>query len=216
MQQLCTVDGNPPPSQPVDFRRLFPHSPPDGLDLLQQLLELDPNRRITVTEALNHPFVAPFKDPSEEALRPQICDFSFENDDGDKLRSMIIEEVESFRRHQHRQRPYRHYTTTNNSPDSGPRRPYDHAYRQPNVMSSASMSLLERSGHSSYLQEAESPTGIVSDELVGEPEAMTEEEELMTTTALVDCQRRLKQPAHGPAREELERALSGTWVINDH
>ena len=39
------------------FRQKFPDFPPDGLDLLDQLLILDPAKRITSSRAVQHPYV---------------------------------------------------------------------------------------------------------------------------------------------------------------
>lgn len=54
------------------WRSRFPQASPEALDLLYQLLQIDPERRITAEEALAHPYVATFHDPSCErtALRP--------------------------------------------------------------------------------------------------------------------------------------------------
>ncbi|ORY92051.1 kinase-like domain-containing protein, partial [Syncephalastrum racemosum] len=99
LQQLCTVDGQPPPEEPVDLAVLFPNCPPEGIDLLTSLLQLDPHRRISVVDALQHPFVAAFRDPDEEAMQPRACDFSFE--DAEDLRAQLIEQVTTFKRQQH-------------------------------------------------------------------------------------------------------------------
>lgn len=39
---------------------------PLGLDMLRRLLVFDPNQRMSVTEALNHPYVSMYHDPSDE------------------------------------------------------------------------------------------------------------------------------------------------------
>ena len=45
---------------------LFPDSPHDALDMLQSLLQFNPDKRMTAEEALNHPYLAKFHNPSEE------------------------------------------------------------------------------------------------------------------------------------------------------
>ena len=42
-------------------KSLFPDFDSDGLDLMEKFLEMDPDKRITIREALNHPFITKFK-----------------------------------------------------------------------------------------------------------------------------------------------------------
>ena len=44
----------------------FPDAPPDALDMLQSLLQFNPDKRMTAEEALMHPYLAKFHNPSEE------------------------------------------------------------------------------------------------------------------------------------------------------
>ena len=41
---------------PVPFRALIPDISDEGVDLLEAMLDLNPNKRISVSEALKHPF----------------------------------------------------------------------------------------------------------------------------------------------------------------
>jgi len=52
------------------FKAMFPNASSKALDLLQKLLQFNPNKRITVEEALEHPYVAFFHHPEEEI----VCD----------------------------------------------------------------------------------------------------------------------------------------------
>ncbi|GAU13519.1 hypothetical protein TSUD_128160, partial [Trifolium subterraneum] len=52
-----------PYTQGTHFSHLYPQADPLALDLLQKLLVFDPTRRITVSEALQHPYMADLYDP---------------------------------------------------------------------------------------------------------------------------------------------------------
>ena len=45
-----------PQWKPQDFSKVFPSLCPNGIDLLQQMFEYDPSKRITAMEALRHPY----------------------------------------------------------------------------------------------------------------------------------------------------------------
>ncbi|KHN29324.1 Mitogen-activated protein kinase like MMK2 [Glycine soja] len=59
------------------FTARFPSMSPGAVDLLEKMLVFDPNRRITVEEALCHPYLAPLHDINEEpaCVRPFSFDF---------------------------------------------------------------------------------------------------------------------------------------------
>ena len=44
------------------LKDIFPTFDKDGLDLMEKFLEMDPEKRITIREALNHPFITKFKE----------------------------------------------------------------------------------------------------------------------------------------------------------
>lgn len=48
------------------------------MDLLERLLAFDPAQRITVEEALEHPYLAIWHDPNDEPDAPSQFDFGFE------------------------------------------------------------------------------------------------------------------------------------------
>lgn len=56
----------------VPFQTLFPRANPLALDLLSQLLNFDPAKRITCEQALNHPYLAVWHDPADEPVCPQV------------------------------------------------------------------------------------------------------------------------------------------------
>ena len=48
------------------MRTIFPQATRDAADLLKKLLVFDPEKRLTASEALRHPYVANFHDPANE------------------------------------------------------------------------------------------------------------------------------------------------------
>ncbi|XP_052879357.1 mitogen-activated protein kinase homolog MMK2-like isoform X2 [Gossypium arboreum] len=61
-----------------NFSARFPNSSSGAVDLLEKMLVFDPHRRITVEEALCHPYLAPFYDINEEPICPRPFNFDFE------------------------------------------------------------------------------------------------------------------------------------------
>jgi len=63
-----------PPSQRVPMRKLAPDAPPLACDLVDRCLAFNPKNRITVCEALAHPFLASLHDDMDEP----IADFTID------------------------------------------------------------------------------------------------------------------------------------------
>lgn len=81
------------------FPELFPRANPDALDLLDKMLTFDPTSRITVEQALEHPYLHIWHDASDEPDCPSTFDFAFEViDNVDEMRRVILDEVMTFRR----------------------------------------------------------------------------------------------------------------------
>ena len=62
----------------MSFSTLFPNASPLAIDLLDKLLKFDPATRITVEEALAHPYLENYHDEQDEPICSEPFDFSFE------------------------------------------------------------------------------------------------------------------------------------------
>lgn len=51
------------------------------MDLLERMLVFDPKKRITATEALAHPYLSPYHDPTDEPVAEEKFDWSFNDAD---------------------------------------------------------------------------------------------------------------------------------------
>jgi len=84
------------------FNVLFPHASLDAIDFLSKTLTFDPKKRITVEQALEHPYVASYHDPEDEPrvalLDPNYFEFDDHKEDLTKryLKELLYEEITSF------------------------------------------------------------------------------------------------------------------------
>lgn len=87
---------NLPQRKKKNLKRMFPGCANDknALELLLLLLKFDVDKRITVNQALEHPYLKPVRDPAHERSKKPVT-FSFENAQlgQKKLRELILEEV---------------------------------------------------------------------------------------------------------------------------
>jgi mitogen-activated protein kinase 7 len=80
------------------FPNLFPNANPDALGLLDLMLAFDPSSRISVEQALEHPYLHIWHDASDEPDCPTTFNFDFEVlDDVGEMRRAILDEVTRFR-----------------------------------------------------------------------------------------------------------------------
>lgn len=80
------------------FPALFPNANPDALDLLDKLLAFDPSSRISVEQALEHPYLQIWHDASDEPDCPTHFNFDFEViEEVPDIRRVILDEVMRFR-----------------------------------------------------------------------------------------------------------------------
>jgi mitogen-activated protein kinase 15 len=52
------------------LQSLFPTAPPDALDLLNRLLQFNPDRRATIEQAISHPYLAQFHSQQRNPFSP--------------------------------------------------------------------------------------------------------------------------------------------------
>lgn len=50
----------------MPWTKLFPNADPKALDLLDKMLTFNPHNRITVEDALAHPYLEQYYDPADE------------------------------------------------------------------------------------------------------------------------------------------------------
>lgn len=83
-----------PPKAKVEMRTLFPAASDVLRDLLDRMLIFDPRRRITVEEALEHPYLTSLHDPEDEPTCASVFYFPFEHQEpnAQQLRQLILEE----------------------------------------------------------------------------------------------------------------------------
>ncbi|GMH24568.1 hypothetical protein Nepgr_026411 [Nepenthes gracilis] len=83
-----------PYSKGIGLSCLFPHADPLAIDLLQRMFVFDPSKRITVTEALQHPFMADLYDPMLNPPAPFPFDFDIDDNLGEeKIRKLMWSEM---------------------------------------------------------------------------------------------------------------------------
>ena len=66
-----------PKQKPVPFKQRFPKLDPLAIDLLERMLVFDPKKRLTATEALAHPYLSAYHDPTDEPEAKEPFDWSF-------------------------------------------------------------------------------------------------------------------------------------------
>ncbi|CAM9475090.1 unnamed protein product [Ectocarpus sp. 8 AP-2014] len=80
---------------PLDLRHKYAGASRLALDLLSRMLRFDPSRRITIDEALEHPYLASCRKPEKEVTARVPITMEFEHSTTDKatLKRLIYEEV---------------------------------------------------------------------------------------------------------------------------
>lgn len=92
-----------PYSPKIPFCGLFSEATPLAIDLLERMLAFDPSKRITVEEALQHPYLKTWSEQEESTLNhPPIDGFEFEDLElsVDEFRELIWKEISTGRHSQ--------------------------------------------------------------------------------------------------------------------
>lgn len=86
----------------------FPDAPASALDLLKQLLQFNPLKRISAEEALEHPYVRQFHNPDDEPVCDHIITIPIDDntkysveDYREKVYNEVIRKKKETRRHRH-------------------------------------------------------------------------------------------------------------------
>ncbi|KDO73060.1 hypothetical protein CISIN_1g0426812mg, partial [Citrus sinensis] len=84
------------PKQP--FSQKFPNMSPVAIDLAERMLVFDPAKRITVEEALNHPYLSSLHEINEEPTCPYPFNFDFEQTsmNEEDIKELILRECLNF------------------------------------------------------------------------------------------------------------------------
>jgi len=94
-----------PRSEPYALHELFPEANRQAIDLLGKMLQFDPDKRITVEDALAHPYLAalhcPRDEPTRCAINPFEFDFERRDNSTDSLRKEIWREMLAYRSQLH-------------------------------------------------------------------------------------------------------------------
>lgn len=78
----------------IDTSTMFPNANPEGLDLLWKMLVFDVEKRITVQEALRHPYLAAYYDDEREnAPVEKFQSFDLEDLDESDLKELMFKEI---------------------------------------------------------------------------------------------------------------------------
>lgn len=96
MEYLETFDRR----EGIDLQDMYPGCPPEGISLLKRMIRFNPYQRITVYEALRHPFFAPIrKEEDERSTEPVVMEFELKTGELEmnELKAELLKEVDLLR-----------------------------------------------------------------------------------------------------------------------
>lgn len=79
----------------IAFSKIYPSASKNALDLMDAMLKFNPRKRITVKDALKHPYFKSLHNEEQEVSCETMFDFSFEDEQMDKakLQEFMLDEV---------------------------------------------------------------------------------------------------------------------------
>lgn len=78
-------------TNPINLQDIYKFADPDAVDLMSKMLIFNPNKRISIDEALQHPYFKDIHDTLEEEFPiDEKMDFSYESVMHDKQRDEMI------------------------------------------------------------------------------------------------------------------------------
>jgi len=85
----------------IPLRKIYPHASDLAIDFLEKLLQFSPEKRITVDEALKHPYMSSLHDPTDEPIceSPFSFDFEYEPMTQDHIKALLWAEAAHFHPH---------------------------------------------------------------------------------------------------------------------
>lgn len=87
------------PIERVELNKKYPGATEEAIDLLNKMLQFNPYLRVSVDEALAHPFFTKVKKPHKEKCAEAPITLAFENEtlDRDRLRQLFVEIITGFK-----------------------------------------------------------------------------------------------------------------------
>ena len=88
-----------PANERKDMSKIYPGAGEEAIDLLNRMLVFNPYFRISVDEALNHPFFKKVKKAEKEISSEKTVQIEFEKEhlDRKRLRQHFMEEINHFK-----------------------------------------------------------------------------------------------------------------------